>query len=221
MRVAVLADIHSNLPALEAVLEDIGEAKIYCNGDLVGYNPYPNEVIELVKKKGILCTLGNHDYAVLTGNTAWFNPYAARALEWTRKRITKENLAFLASLPFFYEGGFYMTHGSPRYYLDEYVTEDYPEEIVRGFFSHTKRSVITLAHTHVPYARRLDEKLLFNPGSVGQPRDFDPRASYALLDVEKKHVEIKRIKYDVEAVVEAVIKAGLPPILGYRLREGR
>lgn len=221
MRVAVIADIHSNLHALEAVLEDIGEAVIYCNGDLVGYNPYPNEVLELVRKKGIFCTLGNHDYAVITGNTAWFNPYAARALEWTMKHIKKENLAFLASLPLSYEGSFYMAHGSPRSPLDEYVTEDYPEEVVKGFFSHVGRDVITLAHTHVPYVRRLDEKLLLNPGSIGQPRDFDPRASYALLDPGKKQVEIRRIKYDVEAAVEAVIEAGLPPVLGYRLMEGR
>lgn len=221
MRVVVLADIHSNLPALEAVLEDIGEAEIYCNGDLVGYNPYPNEVVELVREKGIFCTLGNHDYTVLTGNTARFNPYAARALNWTRERIKKENLAFLASLPFFYEDSFYMAHGSPRYYLDEYVTEDYPEEILNGFFNQSGRDVICLAHTHVPYARRLEGKLLFNPGSVGQPRDFDPRASYALLDLERKQVKIKKVKYDIEAVVEAVIKEGLPEVLGYRLREGR
>jgi putative phosphoesterase len=221
MRVAVIADIHSNLPALEAVLGEVGAMRIYCNGDLTGYNPYPNEVIELVKKHNVICTLGNHDHAVLTGNTAWFNPYAAKALKWTREHLSKENLEFLASLPLFHSSEFYMVHGSPRNYLDEYVTGDYPEEVLKGFFNQSGRDVVCLAHTHVPFVKRLGENLLFNPGSVGQPRDLDARASYAVLDLKQRRVEIKRVKYDIEMVVEAVIDAGLPSILGYRLREGR
>jgi len=221
MRVAVIADIHSNLPALEAVLEDIGEARIYSNGDLVGYNPYSNEVIELVKKHNVICTLGNHDYAVLTGDTAWFNPTAAKALKWTRENLSKENMEFLASLPFFYSTEFYMVHGSPRNHLDEYVTDDYPAEVLGEFFDQIGRAVICLAHTHVPFVKGLGKRLLFNSGSVGQPRDLDARASYAVLDLEQRRVEIKRVKYDIEMVVEAVIDAGLPSILGYRLREGK
>ena len=221
MRVAVIADIHSNLPALEAVFEDIGEARIYCNGDLVGYNPYPNEVIELVKKHNVICTFGNHDYAILTGATAWFNPHAAKALKWTREHVSKERLECLAALPFSHSSEFYMVHGSPKNYLDEYVTEDYPEKVLEGFFDQIGREVICLAHTHVPFVKDLGERLLFNPGSVGQPRDWDTRASYALLDLEQRRVEIKRVKYDIEMVVEAVIEAGLPEFLSYRLREGR
>jgi len=217
----VLADIHSNRPALEAVLQEVGEARVYCNGDLVGYNPYPKEVIELVRKRKVICTLGNHDYAVLTGNTAWFNPYAARALKWTRERMGKEDLDFLASLPFYRSMEFYMVHGSPRNYLDEYVTEDYPEEVLKGFLDQSGRDVICFAHTHVPFVKQLGENLLFNPGSVGQPRDLDARASYALLDLEKKQVEIRRVEYDVEAIVEELVAVGLPEVLGYRLREGR
>ncbi len=217
----MLADIHSNRPALEAVLQEVGEARVYCNGDLVGYNPYPKEVIELVRKRKVICTLGNHDYAVLTGNTAWFNPYAARALKWTRERMGKEDLDFLASLPFYRSMEFYMVHGSPRNYLDEYVTEDYPEEVLKGFLDQSGRDVICFAHTHVPFVKQLGENLLFNPGSVGQPRDLDARASYALLDLEKKQVEIRRVEYDVEAIVEELVAVGLPEVLGYRLREGR
>lgn len=220
MRVAVLADLHSNLPALRAVLRDVKKAKFYCNGDLVGYNPYPNEVIELIREREVICTMGNHDHAVLTGNTAWFNPHAAGALKWTKEKITKENLEFLASLPLFHSSQFYMVHGSPRNYFDEYVTEDYPEEVLKGFLTLSGQGVACLAHTHIPFVKRLEERLIFNPGSVGQPRDMDPRASYALLDLEKKSVEIKRVAYDVEEVVEDINKEGLPEVLGYRLSRG-
>lgn len=220
MRVAVLADVHANLPALKAVFRDIGKGRIHCAGDLVGYNPYPNEVVELVKKHEVICTLGNHDQGVLTGSTVWFNPYAAKALNWTREHLTKENHGFLASLPFYHSSEFYMVHGSPRNYLDEYVSEDYPDEVLNGFFNLTGKDVMCLAHTHVPFVKRLDNGLLFNPGSVGQPRDLDPRASYALLDLEKREAEIKRVEYDVEAVVNDLIEEGLPEVLGYRLREG-
>ncbi|MBI5253735.1 MAG: metallophosphoesterase family protein, partial [Euryarchaeota archaeon] len=113
MQVAVISDIHSNLPALREVLNEIEGMKIFCCGDLVGYAAFPNEVIEVVKKKKIISILGNHDYAVITGDTSWFNPVAAAAVDWTRKEIKKENINFLNSLPKLYEGDFYMVHGSP------------------------------------------------------------------------------------------------------------
>lgn len=217
---AVLADIHSNLPALEAVLQDIGSRETYCLGDLVGYNPFPDEVVETVREKGVKCVLGNHDHAVVTGDVSGFNPYAARAIAWTRSRMRKENISYLGSLPLSMRNYFYMVHGSPRRCLEEYVTEDYPDVVLRRFFQMTEMSIIALAHTHVPFVKPMGDKLIFNPGSVGQPRDLDPRASYALLDVEKKQVKIKKVRYDVDAVVEALIKEGLPRVLGYRLREG-
>ncbi len=220
MKVAVIADIHSNLPALEAVLRDIGDVEICCLGDLVGYYPFPDEVVEEIRDRGIRCVMGNHDHAVVTGDVRGFNPYAARAVLWTRKRMRGKNVAYLASLPLSYRNSFYMVHGSPRRCLEEYVTMDYPDEVLESFFLLAERSILALAHTHVPYVRRLGSRLLFNPGSVGQPRDHDPRAGYAIIDVEKKHVEIRRVRYDVEAVVEAVTREGLPGVLGYRLRDG-
>lgn len=221
MKVAVIADIHSNRPALEAVLRGIGDVKeIYCLGDLVGYNPFPDEVVEKVRERGVRCVLGNHDHAVVTGNVFGFNPYAARAVLWTRKKMKEKNIAYLASLPLELRNSFYMVHGSPRRCLEEYVALDYPDEVLKSFFVMAQRSIVALAHTHVPYVRRLGDRLLFNPGSVGQPRDHDPRASYALLDVDKRQVEIKRVRYDVEDVVEAVTREGLPRVLGYRLRGG-
>jgi putative phosphoesterase len=220
MKLAVLADIHSNYPALEAVLQDIGDLETYCLGDLVGYNPFPDEVVEAVRERDMKCIMGNHDYAVVTGDVYGFNPYAAAAVLWTRKKMRRENLSYLRSLPMTRADSVYMVHGSPRRCLDEYVTADYPDELLEHFLGLAGRSILALAHTHVPMVRHLGDGLLFNPGSVGQPRDHDPRAAYAILDTEKKEVTIRRAGYDVEAVVEAVNREGLPRVLGERLREG-
>lgn len=220
MQVAVISDIHSNLPALREVLKEIEGMKIFCCGDLVGYAAFPNEVIEVVKKKKIISILGNHDYAVITGDTSWFNPVAAAAVDWTRKEIKKENLDFLNSLPKLYEGDFYMVHGSPRNQLDEYVSEDYPEKELLSFFEYTSRDVMILGHTHRPFIKKLGGKLMFNPGSVGQPRDLDPRAAYAVFDAAAKKVEIKRVEYDIDEAADAIIEKGLPEFLARRLYAG-
>ena len=220
MKLAVLADIHSNYPALEAVLRDIGDMEAYCLGDLVGYYPFPDQVVEAVRDRGIKCILGNHDRAVVTGDVFGFNPYAAAAVLWTRKRMRRENISYLSSLPETRAEPFSMVHGSPRRCLEEYVTADYPEELLGYFLRLAGGSILALAHTHVPMVRHLREGLLFNPGSVGQPRDHDPRAAYAILDLEKRKAAIKRVSYDVEAVVEAVDRKGLPRVLGERLRGG-
>ena len=221
MQVAIISDIHSNLPALREVLKEIRGMKIFCCGDLVGYAAFPNEVIEAVKKNKIISILGNHDYAVITGDTSWFNPVAAAAIDWTRKEIKKENLDFLNSLPKFYEGDFYMVHGSPRNELDEYVSEDYPENELLSFFECTSKDAMILGHTHKPFIKKLGGRLIFNPGSVGQPRDMDPRAAYAVFDTTAKKAEIKRVEYDIREAANAIIEKGLPEFLARRLYFGR
>lgn len=220
MKVAVLADIHANLPALEKVLEEIEGMPKFCCGDLVGYNPFPNEVIDLVKKENVVSILGNHDHAVLTGDTSWFNQIAASAIEWTVKELTAENLEFLKTLAQSHDNEFYMIHGSPKNPLEEYIPPEAPEYVFRDFFNYTKSDVIVLGHVHVPFVKRIDEKLIFNPGSVGQPRDFDSRASYAILDTKTKELEIKRVDYDIERTAERIVKEGLPGRLAWRLFSG-
>ncbi len=220
MKVAVLADIHANLPALEKVLEEIEGMPKFCCGDLVGYNPFPNEVIDLVKKENIVSILGNHDHAVLTEDTSWFNRIAASAIEWTVKELTAENLEFLKTLAQSHDNEFYMIHGSPKNPLEEYIPPEAPEYVFRDLFNYTKSDIIILGHTHVPFVKRIDEKLIFNPGSVGQPRDFDSRASYAILDTETKELEIKRVDYDIERTAERIVKEGLPGRLAWRLFSG-
>ncbi len=220
MKVAVLADVHSNLPALERVLEETKGMPKFCCGDLVGYNPFPNEVIELVKRENIVSILGNHDSAVLTGDTYWFNPTAARALEWTMEELTAENLEFLKGLHHLYDSEFYMIHGSPRNPLEEYVHPEELDYVFADFFNYTKSDIMVLGHTHVPFARRVGERLIFNPGSVGQPRDLDPRASYAVLDTDAREVEIKRTEYDIEKTAKAIVEKGLSERLAVRLFRG-
>lgn len=220
MKVAILADIHANLPALESVLGEVGDMPKFCCGDLVGYNPFPNEVIDLVMEKNIVSILGNHDHAVLSGDTPWFNSTAKKAIEWTEEELTRENFNFLKQLPRVYENELYMTHGSPREVLEEYVYESDPWYVFKDFFNYTKSDIIVLGHTHVPFVKRISEKLIFNPGSVGQPRDFDNRASYAILDLKTQGVEIKRADYDIERTAESITKKGLPGRLASRLFSG-
>ena len=227
MLVGLLADIHSNLPALEAVLgelERLGAQKLLCAGDLVGYNTFPNEVMETVQRQRITCILGNHDRGVLSGDTSWFNEEAAEAIEWTRGRLDRGNMELLRTLPRRLElelGGrtALMVHGSPDD-DDEYV---FPlTEATWPYGSHGARLVI-MGHTHVQWTARFRSLGLtvVNPGSVGQPRDLDARAAFALLDTKDLSVALHRVEYDIDRTARAVIANGLPRWLADRLREGR
>ncbi|MEE8400907.1 MAG: metallophosphoesterase family protein [Candidatus Hydrothermarchaeaceae archaeon] len=220
MKVAVISDIHANFPALEKVLEDISRMPLFCCGDLVGYNTFPNEAIDLIRTNNATSLLGNHDRAVLTGDTGWFNSEAIKAIEWTAGKLTPENRSFLKALPMTHENEFYMVHGSPKNPLEGYIFPGDPDYVFSDFFNYTNRDIIILGHTHIPFVKKIEGKLIFNPGSVGQPRDSDPRASYALLDTEKKEVKIKRVGYDIEKTSSAIMKAGLPKRLGIRLFRG-
>lgn len=220
MKVAVLADIHANLPALERVLREVDGMPKFCCGDLVGYNPFPNEVIDLLKKENIVSVLGNHDSAILTGDTYWFNQIATSAIEWSIEELTEENLDYLKTLAQIYDSEFYMTHGSPKNPLEEYIRPEDPDYVFGDLFNYTKNDAIALGHTHIPFVKRVGEKLVFNPGSVGQPRDLDSRASYALFDLETGEVEIKRVKYDIEKTAKKIVDVELPERLAIRLFRG-
>ncbi len=224
MRIALLADIHSNLPALEAVLKDVnnlGADQIWVAGDLVGYNPWPNEVVRILKERKVRAIRGNHDRAVLSGDASWFNPLAAAAVRWTRIVLTPASVGYLkvledrtrASVP---EGLVAMYHGSPRN-DDEYVM---PWAVDEALMRMARAHFVVLGHTHVPMAYSSRYGVLVNPGSVGQPRDRDPRAAWALLDTWTRGVLQRRVPYDVGAVVAEIRKAGLPAELGQRLQWG-
>lgn len=221
MRLGIISDIHSNLPALECVLKELETQdvdKILHAGDVVGYNPYPNEVIEVIRNAEIISILGNHDRAVNSVDTAGFNPYAAQAVYWTVDVLKKESASYLKKLKprevlKFDEKTIVAVHGSP-WNDDEYV---YEQELTARFLEEANADILIYGHTHVPCVKRFSTGIVINPGSVGQPRDANPKASYAVLDLEKGHAEIKRVGYNVKAVVEDIEKAGLPLFLAQRL----
>ncbi len=220
--IAVISDIHGNLPALEVVLEEIKEAElILCAGDLVGYNPWPNEVISIVKMYGIRCIRGNHDRAVIYDDYSRFNPYAASAAMWTKEELTKSNMEYLYSLRdsmlLECKGKKIAIHHGAPFDEDRYI---YPEDVEEWYLDYDDADILILGHTHVPFIKKFGERVILNPGSVGQPRDGDPRASYAIMDVEKGKYEIKRVEYPIDEVYNKIKEENLPMILGERLYYG-
>jgi putative phosphoesterase len=225
LRVAAVADIHSNYHALQAVLDELSRSEVEmvaCVGDIVGYGAFPDECCVEVKRIAAYAVRGNHDVSALTGDTLGMNPYAAEAALWTAGRIGEDTARFLHGLgdsASFMAGGtsFAMFHGSPRDPL-EYVFED---ALTPALVEGVAEDILVLGHTHVPFVSRLGDLTVVNPGSVGQPRDGDPRASFAVIDTSSMDVTIVRRAYDVDAAAEAISRCGLPDSLGQRLRDGR
>ncbi|MBC7091419.1 MAG: metallophosphoesterase family protein [Nitrososphaeria archaeon] len=226
MDIALIADIHSNLEAFEAVLEKIGGYKILCLGDLVGYGANPNEVIELVRDKNIKCIMGNHDYAVATGDFSELSPKAVIAAKWTRNVLKKENLDFLSTLPStlrLEEEGkkILLAHATPQDPLfGDYIHPDTDPFKFLYYATEYEEDVLCLGHLHVPYIYRRLEKLILNPGSVGQPRDGNTLARYAILDTENMNVKVCGTKYNRELSAKKIIEANLPQIFAARLLKG-
>ncbi|HSW42676.1 MAG TPA: metallophosphoesterase family protein [Patescibacteria group bacterium] len=239
MRVAVLSDIHANLPALDAVLASLGEVDaVWQLGDVVGYGPHPDEVVARLREIGATGVRGNHDAAALgVLGVEWFNPAAGRAVDWTARRISPETRAWLADLPErIVLGEMTLVHGSPRDPTWEYVMTTHDARANLDWFG---TPYCLHGHTHVPASWRgsdgrmemlapspgsvlpLDERrLLLNPGSVGQPRDGDPRASALVVDTDARHVTWHRIAYPVAATQADIRAAGLPDWLADRLARG-
>lgn len=225
MRLALIADVHSNLHALESVSEDIAEHsvdRVICAGDVVGYGAFPNECCSKVERLCSLCIAGNHDRAAVSKDTARMNPYAAAAALWTSGKLGDSERRFLSELEpdarSEAEGrSVAVFHGSPTD-PNEYVYEDSAGE---QMLEETGCELLVLGHTHVPFARRYGTGLVVNPGSVGQPRDGDPRGCFAVVDTRQLSCEIRRFEYAVEEAGDAIVSAGLPRILAERLLIGR
>jgi diadenosine tetraphosphatase ApaH/serine/threonine PP2A family protein phosphatase len=242
MRVAVLSDIHSNLVALDAVLDDLAtlpsvDATWVC-GDIVGYGPQPNEVIARLREIGALAVMGNHDGAAVgVVDPAWFNDAAAAAISWTTTELNEDARAFLADLPERrVDGELTAVHGSPRDPIWEYITST---DVARANLDAYETRICLFGHTHLPivYAdtdggmgalSAEDEpmampggRLMLNPGSVGQPRDGDPRSSYAVLDLADATATFRRVPYDIARTQELMRERRLPNWLVERLSHGR
>jgi len=228
MRVAVISDIHSNYDALQVVLSAIDDCDaLICIGDLVGYGAQPNQVVSEIRDlKPDAIVMGNHDYAVSTGDTSGFVHHAVQAVDWTRREISLENLRYISSLrskaTFTADGvEIALVHGSPRDPLNEYIYPGAPEFILESLVDESGARVLLLGHTHVPFSQAFGAKVLGNPGSVGQPRDGDPRASYAILETPSEiRFHIHRVSYDIDAAAGKIAAKGLPRILAERLHIG-
>ena len=226
-RVAFVSDVHSNLEALEAVLDEVGKLRVFCCGDIVGYGASPNEVVRILRDMGATCVMGNHDHASLQGDVGNFNPRAAMAAIWTSKHLTDESREFLASLPREVNteiGGkrLYMAHGSPDDTMWEYVHPSTHSDLFDYYLKKVGADVMALGHTHQAFEWRGEGGLVFNTGAVGQPRNGDTRASFAILSVEGGDVEleVRQVEYDVERAAKKIVESGLPPSLASQLLSG-
>lgn len=238
MRICVISDVHSNLPALEAVLDAAAPYdQLWHLGDVVGYGPQPNEVVARLAAEKALGVRGNHDAAAIgTLGTDAFNDDARAAVEWTNDRLDDAARAWLAELPERAQvADFTLAHGSPRDPTWEYVVSS---SVARGNMAAFSTPYCLVGHTHVPLAFLLQQdrleavqpngapldvagrRALLNPGSVGQPRDGDPRAAALLIDTETCVVAWQRVEYDVVQVQRLIADAGLPRRLAERLKLG-
>lgn len=221
MTIALLSDIHANLVALEAVLADLPPVDaLWVMGDTVGYGPDPGDTLALLTERGARLVAGNHDRAVATGEgLELFNLSARAAALLHRSWLGAADRDLLAALPLtFVDSGFVICHGSPRDPLWEYVFD--PATAAQAMAGATTRHCCN-GHTHMPaiFAAGAD-RLMINPGSVGQPRDGDPRAAYALLDPETAAVEFRRVAYDVAETQQRMRARKLPEMLAGRLSLG-
>lgn len=242
MKLAIISDIHSNIHALTSVLAEMEKQKVdrmFALGDIVGYNAFPSEVIELLIDKEICSIMGNHDI-VCCGreNPVWFNSTAREAALWTRRKLSEKEIKHLRELPNekMIQPTIYAVHGSPLS-RDDYMIDmmdalncfqHLPDKNIQiCFFGHTHIPAIFSSHGPSHDSFGVGKQLLsprnryfINPGAVGQPRDGDPRASFAILDSEETSVEIIRVEYDIASAKKAVIDAGLPNFLAERLQVG-
>jgi diadenosine tetraphosphatase ApaH/serine/threonine PP2A family protein phosphatase len=243
MRILVIADVHANMTALEAVVRDAERHsrvdETWCLGDIVGYGPDPGDCISLLLEVCNVCVAGNHDLASAgKTDTSEFNPNAADAIQWTRRQLSKRDIDYVSNLPLRIEThGFTLVHGSPRDPLWEYVSSvDTAAENLTSFDG----KYCLVGHTHRPLAFSFsalsesraielkyetaislaEDRLILNPGAVGQPRDGDPRASYAVIDDETGTFSLHRVPYDVEAVQKRMGDQQLPQSLIRRLKTG-
>lgn len=233
MELGLISDVHGNQPALEAVLTDMPDVeRIYHCGDAVGYNPFPHQVLETFVGEDIISIQGNHDRKISTDidsmgtasepearNDAGVRPSElARASGiWTHERLDAEEIAYLADLPAeltIENGTVKLVHGEPGSQDARLYPEDY------GLSLFDNESVLVHGHTHVQHAERFDDRLLVNPGSVGQPRDGDPRAAYAVLDLDTNTADLHRVTYPIEEVTDEIRRTSIPDQLCRWLEEG-
>ena len=241
MRYAIVSDIHGNLESLDVALGMLRpDDRLICLGDIVGYGPNPNECVARIRERAFATVLGNHDVAAIDNfGLAYFNPAAREAMRWTQRVISKENSAWLNSLGYeFRMPGFLLVHGAPKNYF-EYILD---KAGAARAFAATDAPIIFIGHTHIAeyyalgpegtiahkhlqqggeFALEPGTRYIVNVGSIGQPRDLNPRASFGLYDPEARAMTIVRFDYPIAIVQEKIVAAHLPEALARRLIVGR
>jgi len=239
MRVGLLSDIHGNRVALDAVREDMPAVDaLVCAGDIVGYNPWPADCVAWVRgqrghqtagsespddeqrnrEQPVPTVMGNHDRAVAGSSSFRFNSQAGAGVRYAREQLSEDDIEWLAGLPDqrrLLDGRLKVVHGHP----DDPDRYTFPENFTADLLG--DEDVLVLGHTHLQHHETFKEGIVVNPGSVGQPRDGDPRAAYAVLDLAESTVEQRRVEYDIEAVIDAIEDTDLPGAIGRRLQQGR
>ncbi|MBI2529614.1 MAG: metallophosphoesterase family protein [Candidatus Diapherotrites archaeon] len=238
MRYLLIADVHGNLHALNAVLaaaQKTGYERALCLGDIVGYNARPNECIERLRNNNVICIQGNHD-AASVGEIPLeeFNPEAAECIKWTKPQLTAQNKKFLSELPRFFSMQYMLAlHGSPENPLWGYMDE----EIARNSLRRVPEALVICGHVHMPFyyeanadstkaiignskVKCMGRRIVVSLPSVGQPRDGDKNAGFGILDTETRELEIFRVEYDVKKTYDEVLQAGLPRFEAERLLSG-
>ena len=195
---------------------------VYCLGDIVGYGADPKEVIKILTRRKIPSIMGNHDYAVSAGDTLRFNPFASEAIFKNIEMISENDIKFLGELKkkmeIDVEGTkIFLVHASPRDPLWEYV---YEGDNLKYHLQASQSDVLVMGHTHIPFVRKVGSGTVMNGGSVGQPRDGDPRASFLVYDSEKEEAEIVKVQYNIDAAAEKIISASIPVFFAQRLFSG-
>lgn len=237
MKIAVISDIQANLPALEAVYEDMvaqGSEKVICCGDIVGYGPCPNEVIKFLRGKHICSIMGNYDETVAFNFPDCGCLYCcpeeeelnARFLAWTKVHTSEESRIWLSELPdelrlTAAEWELLFVHGSPSA-IAEYLPEDAPADVFDVHALTAEADVVVCGHTHIPYVKRVRDVLFVNVGSVGKPKDGEPKACYALLElsVNEVKVDFRRVEYDLTRIEQQILATDLPRELLTMLKKG-
>ena len=219
MKVGVLSDIHGNTVALDAVLSDMPPVdELICAGDIVGYNPWPAECVEFIREREVPTVMGNHDRAAAGHSSFGFNSMAGAGVEYARERLSDEQIEFLGTLldsRRVFDDRVKIVHGHPNDPNRYTYPADFRPELLGD------EEVLVLGHTHIQGHESFEEGIVMNPGSVGQPRDGDPRAAYAVLDLAELSVTEHRVSYDIDSVQEAIREAGLPERIATRLEDGR
>lgn len=239
MKIAIISDIHGNKEALDAVLKDINRreiSEIYCTGDLVGYGPNPNYIVEKIKELKIKTIMGNYDDAIGNEKESCGCSYSPgretevgdESINWTIKNTKAENKEFLKKLPkkmnFEIEGvKILLVHGSPLNYLLEYVKPNTKPERLKILAKSFEEEIVINGHTHLSMQKTIEGKTFYNAGSVGRTKEGQPKAVYLILDIENRVIshEFVKIDYDVKATIEKINKIGLPPELGTVLALGK